>query len=80
MRPDWRVCELSRIPEREDAVKPGYYVFTWDAEKQEFNPQEGVEPGPYTQFGLRAALRALRHMGYDAGRGDCSILVEKEGT
>jgi hypothetical protein len=40
--------------------KPRYYVETWDTEKQTFTPQQGVRKGPYSLFGLRKALKALR--------------------
>jgi hypothetical protein len=71
-------------------VKPRYYVRTWDYQRQTFTPQAGVRSGPYSQFGLRRALRALRGMGYAARRlprrvasgcddcGDPSVLVERE--
>lgn len=59
------------------ADKPNrrYYVQTWDAELQKFSPQKGIRTGPYSQFGLRKALRKLRDMGYMARKGDCSTLV-----
>ena len=54
-----------------------YYVTTWDTNLQKFTPQPGVRTGPYTQFGLRKALRKLRdEFGYSARKGDCSTLVE----
>jgi len=53
-----------------------YYVTTWDIEKQDFTPQKGVRTGPYTQFGLRKALRKLRQMGYGGNKSDNSTLVE----
>ena len=34
-----------------------YQVLTWDSELQEFTPQVGVPPGPYTLFGLRGPIR-----------------------
>lgn len=40
-------------------------------------PQDGVSDGPYTLFGLRVALRALRAMGYAADRHDAAIYVWK---
>lgn len=45
-----------------------YGVTTWDSDLQEFTPQIGVPVGPYTLFGLRPALRALRQMGYGGVR------------
>jgi hypothetical protein len=60
-------------------MKRRYYVTTWDSEKQEFTSQSGVRKGPYTQFGLRKALRKLRDMGYAACKGDSSVLVEVTG-
>jgi hypothetical protein len=65
-------------------------VTTWDTDRQTFTPQAGVRTGPYSKFGLRRALRALRGMGYSAARlprrvasgcddcGDPSVLVERE--
>ena len=41
-----------------------YMVETWDTDLQEFTPQIGVHPGPYTLMGSRKALRALREYGY----------------
>ena len=58
--------------------KPSYFVDTWDTTLQKFTPQDGVPYGPYTLFGLRKAIRALRGMGYSANRlpkigvGDCA--------
>ena len=62
--------------------KKKYEVFTWDAEKEEWNPQEGVRRGPYTLFGLRRALRRLRDLGYPCDYqsnncGDPSVLVRR---
>lgn len=57
--------------------KPKYRVLTWDPELQRFTPQAGVRAGPYTQFGLRKALRRLRQTGYSADRRDYSVLVER---
>lgn len=51
-----------------------YFVLTWDAEAQQWSPQKGVKPGPYTLFGLRKPLRKLAGMGYD-GVDDPSVLV-----
>ena len=53
-----------------------YYITTWDSDRQEFTPQIGVRTGPWSKWGLRRALRALRNMGYEAGRHDHSIYVE----
>ncbi len=60
-------------------MKPlAYFVKTWDWERHEFTPQEGVSVGPYSLMGLRAALRKLKTLGYDAKRGDNSTLVYRE--
>lgn len=60
-------------------MKQRYYVRTIDPDTGRWTPQKGVRCGPYTQFGLRKALRKLRSMGYDTSRqgGHC-VLVEKE--
>jgi hypothetical protein len=55
--------------------KPRYYVETWDTEKQTFTPQQGVRKGPYSLFGLRKALKALRLGGYSACKNDPSVYV-----
>ena len=47
-----------------------YYVETWDPDRQTWTPQKGVRKGPYSKWGLRRALRALRDMGYGHGRHD----------
>ncbi len=57
-------------------MKRRYYVTTWDSNKEAFTPQRGVRKGPYSLFGLRKALRALRTMGYSAHRHDPSVYVE----
>lgn len=58
--------------------KPKYRVTTWDVDLQRFTPQQGVRCGPYSLFGLRKALNALRRMGYDTSRGGGhSVLVER---
>lgn len=58
--------------------KPKYTVTTWDADKQDFTPQKGVRAGPWSQWGLRRALRRLREMGYQTHRSVAHcILVEK---
>ena len=58
--------------------KPRYCVTTWDMNRQEWTPQVGVRTGPYTQFGLRKALRALQRMSYDTRRSVAvSVLVER---
>lgn len=60
------------------AKKPTYEVLTWDMDLQKFTPQWGVRRGPYSQFGLRRALRKLRGMGYDTDRsGAPSVLVQQ---
>ena len=60
-----------------DTLKPKYYVTTIDPEKDRFTPQKGVRTGPYTMFGLRKALRKLQSFGYECGRDDPSVLVER---
>lgn len=58
--------------------KGKYYVTTWDMERQKFTPQTGVRTGPYSQFGLRRALRKLQGMGYETSKhGGVSVLVER---
>ena len=58
-----------------------YYVLTWDAEEQDWTPQQGVRTGPYSLWGLRRALRKLQAMGYSCdyssrhGSGDPFVLV-----
>jgi len=59
-------------------MKPRYYVLTWDTDKQDFTPQKGVRTGPYSLWGLRKALRKLQQLGYSAGKGDASVLVERD--
>lgn len=54
---------------------PRYFVKTWDTELQKYTPQIGVPHGPYTLFGLRAALRGCLDCGFDRP----SIYVEKIG-
>jgi hypothetical protein len=54
-----------------------YYVTTWDTELQEFTPQKGVRTGPWSLWGLRRALRALRDLGYIARKGDPSTAVDR---
>ncbi len=49
---------------KQKAKGPRYYVTTWDTEKQMFTPQRGVRTGPYSLWGLRKAIRKLRHIGY----------------
>jgi len=56
-------------------TKPKYEVLTWDTDKQDFTPQRGVRKGPYTLFGLRKALRALKAIGYGCDRQDPSVYV-----
>jgi len=57
---------------------PRYYVLTYDPERGEYTPQRGVRKGPYTLFGLRKALRQLEEMGYEARKGDSSVLVYRD--
>lgn len=54
-----------------------YRITTWCPATQEFTPQRGVRCGPYRLMGLRKALRKLRRLGYDAGRADPSVYVER---
>lgn len=44
--------------------KHKYFVTTYDGETKAWTPQRGVRTGPWSQFGLRRALRALRDTGY----------------
>jgi hypothetical protein len=65
----------------EDAMKPKYFVTTWDSMKQDYTPQPGVRTGPWSLFGLRRALRALRMMGYEVKRPNAhSVLVVKRSN
>ncbi len=57
----------------------GYTVLTYDSDKDDWTPQEGLSAGPYTKWGLRAAIRGLRHMGYEGAKGDPSVLVQRTG-
>lgn len=63
---------------------PRYFVTTWDTETQSFSAQKGVKTGPYSQFGVRKAIRKLRAMGYPANyssrlcvTGDPAVFIEK---
>ena len=56
-----------------------YYVLTWDETAQTFTPQESVRIGPYSLFGLRKAIRALRELGYGARKDDPCVYVERTG-
>jgi hypothetical protein len=61
-----------------EATKPTYRVTTWDMDRQEFTPQTGLNPGPYTQWELRVVLRWLSNRGYDVKRAFApSVLVER---
>jgi hypothetical protein len=62
-----------------------YYVTTYDPDTQRYTPQAGVRTGPYSQFGLRKAIRKLRDGGYEARitrcngqSGDPSVLIERD--
>ena len=57
---------------------PRYFIQTWNSDRQDFTPQQGVRTGPYRLFGLRPALRKLRDMGYEARKGDNSTYVARE--
>jgi hypothetical protein len=52
-----------------------YYVTTWDTLKQMWTPQPGVRTGPWSLWGLRRAIRALRELGYSANKGDPSVSI-----
>lgn len=54
-----------------------YRVLTYDINLGDYTQQRGVRCGPYTLFGLRRALRALRDMGYECGRQDPAVYVER---
>lgn len=56
-----------------------YFVKTWDWDLHRWTHQKGVRVGPYSLFGLRAALRKLRALGYDACKGDNSTWVYAAG-
>jgi hypothetical protein len=57
--------------------RPRYYITTIDPDTSRFTPQRGVRTGPYTLWGLKRALRRLQALGYNCGRGDPSVLVER---
>jgi hypothetical protein len=62
------------------AKPPRYEVLTWDPETGEFTPQIGVRRGPYTLFGLRAAIRKLYYLGYgefDLARGSTTVRIRR---
>lgn len=55
-----------------------YRVTTWDIDRQDYTPQQGVRAGPYTLMGLRRALRQLRALGLETKRfSGFSVLVER---
>jgi hypothetical protein len=63
-------------------MKPKYYVYTYDADKEDYTPQAGVRCGPYSLFGLRRAIRKLRDAGYPCnytrfGGGDPSVYITR---
>lgn len=61
-----------------EAMAKTYEVLTWDSDKSDFTPQRGVRRGPYSQFGLRKALRKLRQIGYEINRASATaILVQR---
>lgn len=61
-----------------DGGSKEFYVYTRDWELHKWTPQIGVPVGPYTQFGLRKALRQLQNLGYDTTReSGVSVLVER---
>jgi hypothetical protein len=68
---------LNPPPAPRPAGKPRYEVLTYDPKKQKFTPQISVRRGPYTLFGLRAAIRKLRNVGYDCIRTDGSVRVQR---
>lgn len=62
-----------------------YFIETYDPELTEVTPQIGVRRGPYTLFGLRAAITALRNLGYSCNylsknpdEGDPSVKIWRE--
>lgn len=57
-------------------MKTRYFITTWNSDLERFTPQKGVRAGPYSLWGLRKALRALRRVGYPARKGDPSVLVD----
>ena len=64
-------------------MKPRYYIYTWDYEKEELTPQKGVRCGPYSLFGLRKAIRKLRAIGYPCDYsskhgGDPSVSIRRD--
>ena len=59
-----------------------YRITTWDADLEEYTPQDGV-PARVSGIGeLRAAMRALQANGYSCNRNrhdsDPSVLIERE--
>jgi hypothetical protein len=69
-------------------IAPRYDVLTWDPEREEYTPQDGL-PVPsenVTLWQVRTVLRALRTHGYGCWRirdasgyyeSDTSVLVER---
>lgn len=55
--------------------KQTYSVDTWDMDREAWTPQQGVRRGPWSKWGLRRAIRALRGMGYEARRCDPFVSV-----
>lgn len=54
-----------------------FRVRTWDLEKKDFTPHEGLAEKVVGFGGLRSALRYLREQGYPCDRSDPSVLVER---
>src|SRR5438128_2191639 len=75
-----RAPVMRRSEQRGAPMKPRYYVLTYDYEKEDYTPQQGVRKGPYSLFGLRKALRKLRGMAYDTRGADVYVYSEPEST
>lgn len=58
-----------------------YRICTWDCEKQDFTPQEGVPELVQGIRGLLQAIRLLKNIGYTAHRNrhdnDAAVLIER---
>lgn len=54
-----------------------YRVLTWDHQAGEFSPQSGVPDLVEGLGGLKRALQLLKTMGYDGGRQDPMVSVER---
>ncbi len=73
------ITETIRLAQRGAQVR--YHIRTWDAEIEEFTPQDGMSEIVSGFCGLRDAIRALRLRGYSAHRAgddsDASVLIER---